>query len=89
MTKYESRGYEIRNLCKSLVLDFMQATTECQPTGVGMKQSQIFKQCGFDWGAYPSSTSSNQQYWIVAILSELKKEGKVVQISKSGPWRLC
>ncbi len=67
----------------------MHASDECQSTGAGMKQSQIFKDCGFDWGAYPSVTSSNQQYWIVAILSELKKEGKVVRVSESGPWKLC
>jgi len=89
MTTFESRGLEIRNFCKSLVLDFMNASGECQSTSTGMKQSQIFKNCGLDWGTYPSVTSSNQQYWILAILSELKKEGKVVRIADSGPWRLC
>ncbi len=88
MTKFETRGNEIRDLCKTLVLEFMQATKECQPGKTGMKQSQIFKNCGFDWGNYPLITASQQQYWIVAILSQLKKEGKVERISKSGPWRL-
>lgn len=89
MTQFETRGLEIRILCKALVLDFMHASPECQPTSGGMKQSAIFKNCGFDWGTYPSVTSSNQQYWIVAILSELKKEGEVERISESGHWRMC
>lgn len=88
MTKFESRGKEIRELCKAVVLEFMQANVECRASSAGMKQSQIFKQCGFDWGSYPSVTSSNQQYWIVAILSDLQKEGKVERVSESGPWKL-
>lgn len=88
MTTFILRGQEIRELCKILVLDFMQATDECRPGSSGMKQSQIFKQCGFDWGDYPRVTSSNQQFWIAAILSELSAEGKVERLSESGPWRL-
>ncbi len=88
MSKFENRGREIRELCKSLVLEFMQATVECQPGKAGMRQSQIFKHCGFDWGSYPLITSSQQQYWIVAILSDLKEEGKVERVYESGPWRL-
>ncbi|MEO7048119.1 MAG: hypothetical protein ABI091_22670 [Ferruginibacter sp.] len=88
MTKFEIKGYEIRQLCKSLVLEFMQTTDDCKPSGVGIKQSQIFKNCGFDWGSFPLVTSSNQQYWIVAILSQLQNEGKVARVYQSGPWRL-
>jgi methionyl-tRNA synthetase len=88
MTQFETRGNEIRNLAKSLVLEFMQATSECQQGKEGMKLAQIFKKCGFDWGDYPKTTSSNQQYWVGAIVSELKAEGKVERVSESGPWRL-
>jgi hypothetical protein len=88
MTVFETRGKQIRNLCKMLVFEFMQVTTQCQRSKPGMRQSQIFKNCGFDWGVYPRVTSSNQQYWIVAILSELKKEGKVERVSESSLWRL-
>jgi hypothetical protein len=41
-----------------------------------------------DWGDYPNATSSNQQYWVVALVRELEAEGKVERISESGPWRL-
>ncbi|MFM2716994.1 hypothetical protein AB8T41_16310 [Klebsiella pneumoniae] len=44
--------------------------------------------CGFDWGAKPKATSSNQQYWVVALLRELEEDGLVEQIKESGPWRL-
>ena len=88
MTQFEKRGNEIRDLSKSLVLDFMHATDQCQPGREGMKQAQIFKKCGFDWGSYPIAKSSLQQYWFVAILWELMDERKVERVSKSGPWRL-
>jgi len=88
MSKFEKKGSEIRELCKSVVLEFMASEPTCKPTGPGMKQSQIFKSCGLDWGTYPAATSTNQQYWIVAILSKLEKEGKVERVSASGPWRL-
>jgi len=87
-TLYEARGDEIRALAKSLVLDFMQATEICQPLQEGISLSQIAKRCGLRWGDYPKATESNQNYWIVAILQELKAEGRVEQIKESGPWRL-
>jgi hypothetical protein len=88
MSEFENKGKEIRELCKTLVLDFMQVSAECQPRSSGMRQSQIFRNCGLDWGSYSKVTSSQQQFWIVAILSQLKRDGKVEQISESGPWRL-
>jgi hypothetical protein len=86
MTDHEERGEKIRELCKSLVLDFMRATPECYVgNSEGMKQSKIFRACGFDFGNYKKATSSNQQYLIVAILRELESENKVEQIKESGP----
>jgi len=88
MTEYETRGNEIRHLSKTLVLHFMQATPSCHPGNEGMKLAQIFRECGFDWGEYKNATSSNQQYWVVALVRELEAEGKVERVSESGPWRL-
>jgi hypothetical protein len=88
MIQFESRGGEIRKLAKALVLDFMRASAECQPGEEGLRLAQIFKKCGFDWGDYPKTTSSNQQYWVSAIVRELEKEGYVERVSASGPWRL-
>jgi predicted sugar kinase len=88
MGQFQTRGEEIRTLAKSLVLQFMNAIGECQPEKEGVKLAQIFKRCGFDWGDYPKATSSNQQYWVSAIVRELEAEGKVERVSESGPWRL-
>jgi hypothetical protein len=87
MESYTDRGTALRSAAKTLVLEFMATRSECRPSGRGMKQAEIFRQCGFDWGEYPKATSSNQQYWIVALLRELESEGKVEQVTASGPWR--
>ena len=88
MKQFEVRGNRIRVEAKALVLEFMQASDLCQPGREGMRLSPIFKACGFDWGEYPKATSSNQQYWVVALVRELEAEGKVERVSPSGPWRL-
>ena len=88
MTVYEKRGKEIRGISKTLILHFMQGTSSCQPGNKGMKQAEIFRACGFDSGDYENAASSQQQYWVVALIRELEAEGKVERVSKSGPWRL-
>ena len=88
MNQFEKRGNDIRTIAKCLIMEFMHSVSECQSGKEGMRLSQIFKKCGFDWGNYPKTTSSNQQYWVSAILWELKAEGKVERVSESGPWRL-
>jgi hypothetical protein len=88
MKEFQDRGRAIRVQAKALVLEFMQSSSDCQPGMVGMRLSPIFRACGFDWGEYPKATSSNQQYWVVALVRELESEGKVERTSPSGPWRL-
>jgi len=88
MTEFKDRGNAIRAQAKQLVLEFMQKTSKCQAGAEGMRLAEIFRECGFDWGDYPKSTASNQQYWIVALVQELAAEGKAERVSESGPWRL-
>lgn len=88
MSQFVDAGLEIRNQAKELVFRFMQASALCQPSAEGMRLARIFRECGLDWGDYPKATSSNQQYWVVALVRELEAEGKVERISESGPWRL-
>lgn len=88
MDKFIEQGKTLREKAKNLVLSFMAFDNECHVSGPGIKQAQIFKRCGFDWGNYEKATSSNQQYWIVGLLRELEAEGKVEQVKISGPWRL-
>jgi len=89
MNNFEKQGNEIRKHAKQLVLDFMNSSSKCRKdSDSGMRQAVIFRECGFDWGSYKKASSTNQQYWIVALLRELEAEDKVEQISSSGPWRL-
>jgi hypothetical protein len=88
MKEFESRGNRIRETAKALVFEYMQASDLCQPGRAGQRLSPIFRACGFDWGDYEKATSSNQQYWVVALMRELQAEGKVERVSPSGPWRL-
>ena len=53
-----------------------------------MRLAPIFRACGFDWGPYQKATSTNQQYWVVALMRELEAEGKVERVFESGPWCL-
>ena len=66
----------------------MNSNSKCKVSGLGMKQAEIFRECGFDWGGYEKATSTHQQYWIVALLRELEAEDKVEQLKSSGHWRL-
>ena len=68
---YVSKGTELRLAIKELVFDYMKNSPDCAVHADGLKQAEIFRQCGLDWGEYPNATSSNQQYWIVALLREL------------------
>ena len=88
MKEFQARGQALRIAAKALVLEYMQSSSDCQPGKEGIRLSPIFRACGFDWGAYPKATSSNQQYWVVALVRELEAEGKVERVSPSGPWRL-
>ncbi|MBT8124765.1 MAG: hypothetical protein KJO81_08075 [Gammaproteobacteria bacterium] len=88
MKNFEQRGNQIRKHAKELVLDYMRSQNECSPNGVGVKQAIIFRECGFDFGDYPTAKSDNQQYWVNALIRELEAEGKVVRLKERGPWRL-
>jgi hypothetical protein len=85
---YKIKGTELRNEFKDLVYTYMQSKEECLPLSMGMKQAEIFRECGMDWGEKDNCTSSNQQYWIVAILRTLEEEGKIQRDNDSKKWRL-
>ena len=85
---YVSKGTELRLAIKELVFNYMKNSPDCAVDADGLKQAEIFRQCGLDWGEYPNATSSNQQYWIVALLRELEFEGKVQRDVDSKKWRI-
>ena len=85
---YVSKGTELRRAIKELVFDYMSNSSDWGAYADGLKQAEIFRQCGLDWGEYPNATSYNQQYWIVALLRELESEGKVQRDIDSKKWRI-
>lgn len=84
MQSFFDAGYLLREKAKEIVISYLRTHAE----GQAIKQAKIFRDCGFDWGDYPKSKSTQQQYWIVALLNELRNEGRVEQIGERGPWRL-
>lgn len=66
----------------------MFSSAVCQPSDAGIKPAEIVRECGLGYGGHPTATSSNQQYWVVAILRELEAEEKIARVSSSGPGRL-
>lgn len=89
MNHFESRGRDIRSEAKRLVLDFLGSHPDGRPGGKGIRQAQIFRLCGLDWGDRPNATSGQQQFWVVALLRELEKDGLVERVARGGPWRLA
>jgi hypothetical protein len=88
MKDIEAHGHTLRWAAKALVFEYITKTEDCQPHGDGMKQADIFRNCGLDWGDYPQAPSTQQQYWVVALLRELEKERRIERVSDGGPWRL-
>lgn len=88
MNHLETRGRDIRSEAKRLVLDFLRSHPEGHPAGKGIRQAQISKLCGLDWGDYLNATSEQQQFWVVALLRELEAEGLVERVTPGGPWRV-
>ena len=66
----------------------MCKSPDCSSFSRGLKQAEIFRACGLDWGEYPNATSSNQQYWLVALLRELELEGKVKRDPITKKWTI-
>ena len=88
MINHFIEGKNLRNKIKELVFDFMKNTPECSSNSEGLKQAVIFRECGLDWGEYPNATSTNQQYWIVALLRELESEEKVKRDPVTKRWTI-
>ena len=84
---FKIMGNTLKNIAKNIVLEYMYMEPLCQKKANGIKQAELFRNCGFDWGDYENATSSNQQYWIVALLRELEKEDKIVRLENKH-WRL-
>lgn len=85
---YKQEGNKLRLEFKNLIYNFMKNSSDCQNFSEGLRQSEIFRSCGMDWGDKQNATSSNQQYWIVALLRELEEENKIQRDNTNKKWRL-
>lgn len=81
-------GTNLRLQIKSLVLAYITAAPECACNADGLKQAEIFRACGLDWGDMPNATSSQQHFWLVALLRELESEEIIVRDPDNKKWRL-
>ncbi|KAA6204632.1 MAG: hypothetical protein DU429_09065 [Candidatus Tokpelaia sp.] len=88
MNALQQQGFELRSKAKELALSALKKYPEGHKNGKGIRQAEIFRLCGLDWGDYAKAFSSQQQFWVVALLRELEAEGAVEQIRESDPWRL-
>ncbi len=86
--QYKKRGAELKEQAKLLVMDFMNNTKVCHSDGEGMSQTDIFKDCGFGWEDYGVAKPNNQVSWLVALLWDLSRNGKVKRIPARKKWRL-
>lgn len=82
------QGFELRSKAKKLAISVLTKHSDGNKNGKGIKQADVFRLCGLDWGNYPKALSTQQQFWAVALLRELESEGLVEQLKESGPWRL-
>ena len=80
MVSHPQSGNAVRELSMLIVMDFMQATPACQPNGGGMTQTDLFRDCGFDWGNQTSYPSTSQQMWFCALLKVLEQHKKIQQL---------
>ena len=87
MGKHYIEGTTLINKIKDLVEDYMQSSFACGKYGEGLRTAEIFRECGLDWGEQENATSSNQQYWLVALLRQLEKEKKIVRNPVTKRWK--
>ena len=81
------QSFELRNKTKELTLAALAKHPYRRINGKGVKQAEVFRLWGFDWGDYPGAPGTQQQYWAVALLRELKSKVTVEKVEKNGPWR--
>lgn len=86
--KFSQVGEKIREQSKNIVLDYMKLTDDCARCGKGLRQAELFRVCGFDWGDYEKAETARQQYWVVGLLRTLEREGAIQRDNVSKKWRL-
>lgn len=50
MNKFQHQGAELRNRAKELALSVLKTHPDAQKNGNGVKQAEVFRLSGLDWG---------------------------------------
>ena len=88
MINYYQKGVDLRIQIKELVFLYMTSNPNCAKNEVGLRTTDIFRDCGLDWGDYENVPSTRQQHYVVALLRELESEGKIQRDEITKKWRL-
>lgn len=88
ITKYQISGNILRDQAKDLVLSYLKHNEDCWPNCEGIKQAELFRECGLDWGEQPNATSSQQQYWLVGMLRDFESQAIIERDKTTKKWRL-
>ena len=86
--KFSQVGEKIKEQSKNIVLDYMKSNSDCARYGKGLRQAELFRVCGFDWGDYEKAEPTRQQYWVIGLLRTLEGEGVIQRDDVSKKWRL-
>ena len=86
--KFSQIGEKIREQAKNIVLDYMKLTGDCARSGKGLRQAELFRVCGFNWGDYEKAEPTRQQYWVIGLLRTLEGEGVIYRDNVSKKWKL-
>ena len=87
-SRFEKIGEDIRKQTRDLVISYMQQSEECQAGAEGVKQAELFRMCGLDWGEQLTATSTQQNFWLVGLLRTLENGGVVERDGVTKKWRL-
>jgi hypothetical protein len=86
--QFRDRGAKLRAEARTLVVEYMNSDARCRRGGEGIRTAEIFRRLGLGWFDQPTSTASQQQFWLVALLRELEAEKMIERLPESCPWRL-
>lgn len=84
---FEVRGKRLTEQAKGLLLEYMQNCRDCSRTGSGKRQTELFRECGLDWGDYENAESRRQSFWVIALLRVLEQQNYIFR-DENKRWHL-
>ena len=88
MENFIKKTNQLKIEFKNLISDFISNNENCKSDNLGLKQAEIFRLCNMGFGNQKNCTESQQVFYLVAILRELEKEGKITRDPITKKWKL-